>query len=352
MMHVTDSAWKFGCGRYLQGERAMEDLRGEMSRIGGNAYVLAGNRAWRASLEVYPWLKDLETGGFERYSGPCTIAKAQSLAESLRQGGYSMLVGFGGGRVMDLVKLAGHLAGVKVICVPTVSGTSAAFTSLSVMYSDKGSTEGTWYHDREVEAVIADTTILSRQPMRYMASGIMDSMAKACEIAHHGEKALEKMDMRLASSMAKHVFDRLNALYPAVLEDITARRNTPAVEEAVYLVIAATGMISGTAKGCLQTAVAHALYEEARHMFPEKCAASLHGEIVALGLKYQTRYTGIYEEEIAAVSKALGIPKNLKEIGLDRSDCAELAANMALRMSRDGKEIDTEKLTRIMEEDQ
>ena len=51
MMHVTDSAWKFGCGRYLQGESAMEDLRGEMSRIGGKGvycgyYRMPGKRCF------------------------------------------------------------------------------------------------------------------------------------------------------------------------------------------------------------------------------------------------------------------------------------------------------------------
>lgn len=112
-------------------------------------------------------------------------------------------------------------------------------------------------------------------PVRYASSGILDSLAKACEIAHHGARALEKPDMRAASFMAEYLFDRLMAIYEKAIADIERRELTAEVDELAFLTLAVTGMISGTARGSLQSAIGHAVYEEARKQFPRETACAL-----------------------------------------------------------------------------
>ena len=259
-----------------------------------------------------------------------------------------MLVGVGGGRIMDLTKLAGQLAHKPVINVPTVTATCAACTPLSVMYTEEGRTVGTWFHPTEVDAVIADTRVLAVQPVRYASSGILDSLAKACEIAHHGARALEKPDMRAASFMAEYLFDRLMAIYEKAIADIDRRELTAEVDELAFLTLAVTGMISGTARGSLQSAIGHAVYEEARKQFPRETACALHGEIVGVGLIYQTRYTGVRQAEMQRVFERLPVPDSLEKIGLAQTDVEPLARGMAVRLQEGGKEIDLEKLLAVM----
>ena len=347
MLNIPDTAWKFGCGRYLQSEDALTHLMEEIERLGAKPHVIAGPHAWEAVKAVYPALAELEKGQFTLYGGPCTIAMAEALAAESKA--CSVLVGVGGGRIMDLVKLAAQMSGHPVINVPTVSATCAACTPLSVMYTEEGRTVGTWYHPTEVDVVIADTTVLSQQPVRYAAAGVMDSLAKACEIAHHGKRSEEKNDLRAAFSMARYLFDRLSAVCEKAKEDILARRVSSEVDELVFLTLAVTGMISGTARGCLQTAIGHAFYEEVRKQYPGESAHLVHGELVGLGLRYQTGYTGILQPEIERLGEVLGIVKQVSEAGLALDWLPGIAHGMAQRMSGDGKEIDEAALLAVMQ---
>lgn len=348
MLNIPDTAWKFGCGRYLQSADALTHLMEEIERLGGRPFVVAGHRAWDAVKAVYPELAALEAGAFELYSGPCTIERTEAFAKAAA--GCSVIVGVGGGRVMDLAKLAGQMAKLPVINVPTVSSTCAAFTPLSVMYTEEGRTVGTWYHPTEVDAVIADTTVLSRQPVRYAAAGVMDSLAKACEIAHHGARAQEKNDLRAAFFMANYLFERLSAICEKVVADIGACTNSDVVDELAFLTLALTGMISGTARGCLQTAVGHAFYEEVRKQFPRESADALHGELVGLGLRYQTEYSGVLKAEVEKMGKVLQIAQSVGAVGLDPQTLPVLAQGMTARMGQDGKIVDAEKLLTIMQQ--
>lgn len=69
MLHIPDTAWKFGCGRYLQGADALEHLKEEIDRLGGKPFVIAGPHAWQAVLDAEPALSALQDGSFQLYGG-------------------------------------------------------------------------------------------------------------------------------------------------------------------------------------------------------------------------------------------------------------------------------------------
>lgn len=348
MFNVTDTAWKFGCGRYIQRAGAIEELEHEISMCGNRPFFITGKRSLEAVYAVYPNRKKPEEGHFFQYTGSCSMETGEKLAALIRQNKDSCFVGIGGGKIMDLTKLSGKLAGVRVIQVPTISATCAATTCLSVLYDENWSTTGSYYYESEVDSVIVDTEILCRQPYRYAAAGILDSMAKACEIIHHGEIVERKSDLYFAYSMAKHIFSRLYAIYPKVIDDIKAGINSKEVEELAFLTIGATGIVSGTARGSFQTAIAHALYEEGRKRYPAQLLPSLHGEIVGVGMRYQCRYTGKYQKEVEEILTHTDMPRYLRDIGLGREYIPALAEGMARRLIDTGKAIDKCRLENIM----
>ena len=95
--------------------------------------------------------------------------------------------------------------------------------------------------------------------------------------------------------------------------------------------MAATGVISGMARGSNQCAVAHKIYDLSRELFPAPIKDFLHGEIVAIGLLAQLYYNGRADEieAFAADMRSHGLPTSLPGIGIEPSE-----ANKALLYDR------------------
>ena len=333
---TLESAYKFGAGRYHQ-QRGAAALAGEeTARLGRKkAYLLAGPTAFalagerlcpaleREHISYVPFL----------YSGQCSVEQAHLCAADAAAQGCDIIIGIGGGRVMDLAKVTARIAGLPVITVPTISATSAPFTHMSVMYTPQGRWVGTWYLPSEVSAVLADMDYLASQPKRFLASGAVDAMAKWMEICHpRAEDALRPGgDTLLARLIARQVFDRLALLSPKVY----AAENPEEADlwEVCFLSIAGAAMVSGTARCSRQSALAHAVYEWTRRFRPEEVRSALHGEIVGVGLRAQGLFNGdsTMMQTLEDTLRALRMPMTLSGLGLSDSkgDAGRIAAWMS-----------------------
>lgn len=323
METATDTAYKFGCGRYIQTPGAVARVGAEARRLGTRAYVLCGPTAHAltgAAAEQSLVAADVPCT-LEVYAGPCCQEHAEEVAGAALRAGCDVIIGIGGGRILDLAKLVARLAGdLPVMTVPTSSATCAAFTPLSVVYTPEGRTRGSWYFPFEVAAVLVDMDIVGRQPARLLAAGIVDALAKWVEVRHHLARpdmpATE--DVRTAACLARQAYDRLLAQARDAYADTQAGVASEAVWNAVYLSIVSAGMVSGTARGAYQSALAHAIYEWARANCTREAAGFLHGEIVGVGLFTQAAYNGDADiaDELRAVMRAMGMPVTLAGVGI------------------------------------
>ena len=93
---------------------------------------------------------------------------------------------------------------------------------------------------------------------------------------------------------------------------------TDTVEQVVFTSIAATGVISGIARGSNQTALAHKFYELTRVLFYSESRPYLHGEIVGIGLLLQNHFNGEESENkiLLDLMEKYGMPKCLADIGV------------------------------------
>lgn len=325
MYLVPDPAWKFGCGRYIQKPGAILDLKDEVARAGSRALVLAGKNAWEAVCSLYPDALEGMEHVFHIHQGSCSREAAQDYAREMKEQCLDVVVGIGGGRIMDLAKLTGEYARMPVINVPTICATCAAFTPLSVVYTPQGRALGSWFFEQEIACLLADTAVMARQPARYAFAGIADSMAKIIEIGHNLQYMARSVDMVFAQFNAQYLYDRLTAIALDLPSELAKGEASPLIEELCYLTIAVTGMVSGCARGQGQSALAHGLYESVRTLFTQEAAGCLHGEIVGVGLRLQLAYD---QKDLSALDhtmRTLGLPMYLRDIHVPEEESVYLA---------------------------
>lgn len=317
---IPDTAWKFGCGRYIQKHGALQELEKEILRLGRKPLLISGFNAWNAAGEQT--IAGLGGLPFHHviHRQPCCEESARAYAALAKEEDCDVIVGIGGGVMMDTSKLTAELALLPVITVPTLSATCAAFAPLSVVYTPEGQTRGSWFYETEVNACIADMDILSRQPLRYAASGIADSLAKAVEIRHNLLYEEAAPDLAFAQNDAEYIFRRLTELSPKVAEALQKGEPSRVLEEMVYLTIPATGVVSGAARGRMQSALGHCLYESVRTAFIKEAAGALHGELVGIGLRMQLIYDCGVSALIDPMMEALRLPMRLSEVNIPATE--------------------------------
>ena len=324
-MPIKEESFRIGCGRYIEGAGYIEKIGEEVKRVGSSPLIVGGETALSLTREK---IEKSVTGicdkyEFKEHKGTCNEDDAEIFADLAAKNGYDVIVGVGGGVICDFAKLVGYFAHLPVINIPTSSATCAAYTPLSVRYTREGKTVGTRHYENEVAAVIADTEIIAKQPVRLLLSGVFDALAKFVEIKQrfNGETKEYPMGLNYAYAMSEYSYNFLNDKTQKCIDDMEKGEITFDVENMIFTTIAATGVISGIARGSNQTALAHKFYTVTRTLFPESAKPYLHGEIVGVGLLLQNYFNGEEEnnKELLRLMKKYNMPCKVEGIGADKS---------------------------------
>ena len=325
-MPIKEESFRIGAGRYLQGVGYLERLGDEVGRFGSSALIVGGETALRVAGEGAE--SSLARSGKKYevvvHKGTCNDERAEELAALARERGYEVIVGIGGGVICDFSKLIGDFAGLPVINVPTSSATCAAYTPLSVRYTPEGRTVGSRHYPYEVGGVLVDTEILAKEPIRLLLAGVFDALAKFVEIKQRYNETVREYPLGIdyAYVMARYSYGLLNDTVSACIADMEKGTVSETVERVMYTTIAATGVISGIARGSNQTALAHKFYETTRTLFPESARPYLHGEIVGVGLLLQNYFNGeeSNNEALLALMKKHGMPCSVADVGVEKTE--------------------------------
>ncbi len=325
-MPIKEESFRIGCGRYIQGGGYIGRLGDEVMRLGTSPLIIGGKTALEITKSKIEKCICEKCNKFEFviHSGTCNEERAKELAEFAAKKGYDVIVGVGGGVICDFAKLVGHFANADVINVPTSSATCAAYTPLSVSYTPEGRTVGTIHYRHEVNCVIADTEIISAQPTRLFLAGVFDSLAKFVEIKHRFNEETKQYPIGLdyAYVMSKYSYKLLTDKTHKCIDDMAKGEISDDIENVIFTTIAATGVISGIARGSNQTALAHKFYETAKYLFPERVKPYLHGELVGIGLLLQNHFNGEEENNkyLIDLMKKYNMPYRITDVGIDTSE--------------------------------
>ncbi len=322
-MPIREESFRIGCGRYLQKAGLLNTCGEQILRFGSSPLIIGGKTALGVAGHTIGSSVESVCKKYKisEHTKPCSELFAKEHAAFATKNGYDVIVGVGGGVIMDYAKLVGFFAGLPVVNIPTSSATCAAYTPLSVCYTPEGRTVGTKHFEYEVNAVLADTQILASQPPRLFLAGVFDALAKFLEIKHRFSEDMPDYPLGLdwAYIMAKRSFEQLTKYTAVCLSDMEKGEITDAVERVIFTTIAVTGVISGIARGSNQTALAHKFYENTRKLYPEKSSPYLHGEIVGVGLLLQNHFNNETDNNafLTELMQKYGMPSSVYELKVD-----------------------------------
>jgi glycerol dehydrogenase len=332
--------------RYTQGKNATDALGTEMAGLGlgGPALIVASRSPIRLLSET--WRRTFAEAGMayavQEFGGECSLAEIGRIKQAARHNKSRVVVGAGGGKVLDAARAAAADLDLPVVNCPTVASSDAPCSALSVIYSDDGIVEGSRFYRKNPDLVLVDTQVIASSPPRLLVAGMGDALAtwfeaKTC-VDGHVKNMRGGLSTQGALALAKLCYRTLLADGADALRAVQARVVTPALERLVE----ANTLLSGLGFESSGLAAAHAIHNglttaPATHEY-------LHGEKVAFGLLAQLVLEGQPRSVLRRVlgfATEVGLPITLAEIGLTELPREQLH-RIAIRATVEGETIHNE----------
>jgi glycerol-1-phosphate dehydrogenase [NAD(P)+] len=228
--------------------------------------------------------------------------------------GSGCIVGVGGGKSVDVGKLAAFRLHLPFFSVPTSAshdGISSPFASL------KGLDRPYSVMAKPPVGILADIDVISSAPRRLLASGCGDLVSKLTavkdwELAHRitGEY-YGSYSASLALMSANAVLDRSKVL---------GRFGKDGVRELVEALIS-TGVAAGIAGSSRPCSGSEHLFSHYLDMLAPE--AGLHGEKCGIGTIMMAKLHGIDWRRVRSALQNVGAPVQASQIGVDDSEVTE-----------------------------
>jgi glycerol dehydrogenase len=332
--------------RYTQGRDATASLGREMRQLGldGPALIVAGAHAAKRLSGI--WKASLGEAGIEfavhAFGGECSLSEIARVEQAARASRSRVVIGAGGGKVLDTARAAAAGLDLPVVNCPTLASSDAPCSALSVIYTDEGEFREYRFYRKNPDLVLVDTQVIAESPARLLVAGMGDALATWFEAKTCVEGRIRNMrgggSTRSAAALAELCYRTLLDDGVEALRAVETRVVTPALERLVE----ANTLLSGLGFESSGLAAAHAVHNgltvaAATHGY-------YHGEKVAYGLLVQLVLEGQPSavcEEVLRFSSTVGLPITLAEIGL--ADLPrELLERVAARASAEGETIHNE----------
>jgi glycerol-1-phosphate dehydrogenase [NAD(P)+] len=234
-----------------------------------------------------------------------TVKAVRNLA---RRKNVEFMLGVGGGKCVDVAKLASFEEGKPFLSVPTAASHDGI---ASARASIKGGKKLTSIGTRPPIAVVADTLIIKLAPYRLLASGCGDLVANITAVR----------DWELAHRLRGEAFSE----YAAALSSMSAQliiKNAAMIkkhtEESVRKVVKAlisSGVAMGIAGSSRPASGSEHLFSHALDQIVPQPA--LHGEQCGVGAIMMSYLQGGNWRKIRTALKTIGCPINANELGIE-----------------------------------
>ena len=304
--------------KYVQGAGEIKRLGSYTANLGKSALALISESGYKrngADIEASFREADVKVC-FDYFNGECSMTEIERLNKIVEESSADVIIGIGGGKILDTAKAVAYFCKLPVVIVPTIASTDAPCSALSVIYTDEGVFEKYLFLPANPNLVLMDTDVIAKSPARLTVSGMGDALAtyfeaRATKRSAGGTCAGGKVT-NAAMALAKLCYETL--IENGIDAKLALERKvcTPAVD----MVIEANTLLSGIGFESGGLAGAHAIHNGFT-VLPET-HAMYHGEKVAFGTITQLVMENAEElEEVVLFCIEAGLPVTLRELGIE-----------------------------------
>lgn len=313
---------------YIQGRGVVAELGRLVQPLGDRALVMADDVVWKLVGQTVT--TSLQQANIhlihEPFGGETSGQEIERNRQIGQQERVQMVIGLGGGKVIDAAKAVGaHLQSNWVI-VPTIASTDAPTSRLSVIYSDEGIFARYAFHAKNPDLVLVDTAVIAQAPARFLAAGIGDGLSTWVEAQANLESHKPAMSggvaTRAAAAIAQLCWETLFDYGEAALLAVAQQAVTPAVEA----VVEANTLLSGLGFESCGLAAAHAIHNGLT-VLHDQTHTLMHGEKVAFGTLSQLALEArpLHEiNEFIDLCLRVELPTTLGDLNLGKASRADL----------------------------
>lgn len=293
------------------------------------AVWIYGERAIAGARPYLPAAFDADGATHLPFSGHCSERDVNALVAQAGDN-RAVVIGLGGGTVLDTVKAVARRLGLPCVTVPTIAATCAAWTPLSVWYNDAGQALQFEIFDDANFLVLVEPRIILNAPAAYLLAGIGDTLAKWYEAAVLApEPQRLPLTVRLGLNGAAAIRDLLLEYSETALADRQRGELSQPFVDVVEAIVAGGGMVGGLGERYTRVAAAHAVHNGLT-VLPQT-DKYLHGAKVAYGILVQCALLGQDDvlAQLVAAYQRFNLPTTLAALDVDINQRDELARMIA-----------------------
>lgn len=314
---------RIGPQQYVVSSEAYDQLpkylsNNQLTRI----LLLHGQRSLNAAKPYLPELpKDSHIYNVN-FNGECSINEINRIRTLIEQYDIQVVIGLGGGKVLDTAKSASHYERVQLVLIPTLASNCSPWSSVSVHYKENGERLDHEVYDTAANLLLVNPVVILNSPVNYLIAGIADTLAKYYEselvFQHLAESDHFDSTLQISFQMAVDCRDVLLKSSIAAVKDMKAGQLTTEWLNVVETIIATAGTVGGWGDQYGRATGAHSVHD-ALTLFKET-QPLLHGEKVAYGILVQLALEAHADDlrRLIQLFKKLNLPTNLKELGFQQ----------------------------------
>jgi len=339
--------------RYTQGPDATLHLGPEIQNLGleGPALIVAGRSAIRLLTPTWQSTFAQTNTQYEMFpfAGECTAAEVQRGREAAHQIQAKIIIGAGGGKVLDAARAIAADLNLPIVNCPTIASSDAPCSALSVIYNEAGTVETYRIYRRNPDLVLVDTSVIAQSPARLLVAGMGDALAtwfeaKVC-VAGGVKNMRGGASTQSALALAELCYKTL--LAHGLARTVPLQTQTPNPPPQRHprppdVPAKANPLLPGLAFDSSGLAAAHAVHTGLTTA--PGTNAYMHGEKVAFGLLTQLMLESQPQatiNEVIAFAKSVGLPTTFAEIGIPNPS-PETLQTIATRATLPGETIHNE----------
>lgn len=251
--------------------------------------------------------------GMETIAAP-TRKEVDRMRDRAERFQAKLVVGVGGGSVIDVAKLASAELHLPFLSVPTSASHDGITSPRASIKDGRGSAS---VEAQAPIAILADTSVIVQAPYRMLAAGCADAISNKTAV----------LDWKLAHRLKGEEYSSFAAALSETAADIiveNAEVIKPGLEEAVWVVVKGL-IVSGVSMSVAGSSrpasgAEHMISHALDRLAPGK---ALHGEQCGIGAILTMYLHGGDWKQIRDALKQVGAPTSLKELGIPNETMVE-----------------------------